>query len=67
MDKNYDSLGRLLHVGNRVSWHDPDIAVIPSENDQLFDVVDIHGEIVEIQNKYSYAEVFGDELTIVNP
>lgn len=65
MEENFDSLGNLLHIGDKVTWHDPDAEILPFNNDQEFTVVGINGEVVEIQNKHTFAEVFSDELTIV--
>lgn len=59
----YDINGNEVCVGDRVIWHDPDESAI--DLDRIYIVHSFHGDIVNIADDFSTAEVFASELEIV--
>ena len=59
----YDINGNKVCVGDRVIWHDPDKSAI--DLDRVYIVHSFNGDIVNIADDISTAEVFASELEVV--
>lgn len=62
-DGYYDINGEKVCVGDRVIWHDPDKSAV--DLDRVYIVHGFRGDIVDIADDFSTAEVFASELEVV--
>ena len=60
-----DKNGKEIKVGDKVVWYDPELLARDSE--RIWEVYELRGEIVCINDDFSEAEVFPSELEIVKP
>ena len=58
-----DINGRTIKINDKVIWDDPEASA--RDLDRVWNVYDIAGEIVCIADDYGEAEVFPEELEVV--
>lgn len=59
-----DRNGQRIFLGSCVIWHDPEKSA--RDLSRVWDVYDFNDEIVFISDKFGEAEVFPNELEVVN-
>lgn len=58
-----DKNGKQIKIGSKVVWYDPEVSA--RDLKRIWVVYDIDDEIVYIGDDYSEAEVFAEELEVV--